>query len=238
VSRGLDAASPNFGFVENVEEVLRLPSPAPRPHALAFDGERLWMGSVETSRLYSIDPTAWTAREEGVTPGAREGSAAGKPWGMTAVGDELRVCYGVNDDDDRVIRTFVPGRGFYGRAIPCPDATGSQLSYDGDRLFLSQFYNGRIMAIDDEGAVGTVIDLGRQIVGHTVVDARFYVITADDENDAAYYLTRVDAHGATPVIEDIARVPFAARSLAYDGERFWTSHREADQIVAFARPDA
>jgi len=53
-----------------------------------------------------------------------------------------------------------------------------------------------------------------------------------------YYLTRIDARGGTPVIEDIARVPFAARSLAFDGERFWTSHREAHEIVAFARPDA
>jgi hypothetical protein len=224
--------------VDNVVELLRLPSPAPRPHALAHDGERLWMGSVETSRIYSIDPVAWTAREEGVTPGAREGSKGGKPWGMTAAGDELRVCYGVNDDDDRVIRKFVPGHGFHGPAIPCPDATGSQLSYDGDRLFVSQFYNGRIMAIDDAGAVGTVIYLGRQILGHAVVGARFYVITAEDEDDEWYYLTRVDAHGATPEMEDIARVPFAARSLAFDGERFWTSHREADQIVAFARPDA
>jgi hypothetical protein len=137
-----------------------------------------------------------------------------------------------------VIRTFVPGHGFHGPAIPCPDATGSQLSYDGDSLFLSQFYNGRIIAIADDGTVGTVIELGRQIVGHAVVGGRFYVITADDEHDEAYYLTRVDARGRMPLIEDIARVPFAARSLAFDGERFWTSHREADEIVAFARPDA
>jgi hypothetical protein len=224
--------------VENVVELHRLPSPAPRPHALAHDGERLWMGSVENSRLYSIDPAAWTARDEGETPGARRGSKQGKPWGMTVVGDELRVCYGINEDDDRVIRKFVPGHGFHGPAIPCPDATGSQLSYDGDRLFLSQFYNGRILAIADDGTVGTVIELGRQIVGHVVVGGRFYVITADDENDAAYYLTRVDARGGVPVVDDIARVPFAARSLAFDGERFWTSHREADEIVAFARPDA
>ncbi len=224
--------------MENVVELLRLPSPAPRPHALAFDGERLWMGSVETSRIYSIDRSTWTARDEGVTPGARAGSKAGKPWGMTVVGDDLRVCYGINDDDDRVIRKFVPGHGFHGQPIPCPDGTGSQLSFDGDRLFLSQFYNGRIMAIADDGTVGTVIEVGRQIVGHVVVGGRFYVITADDESDAVYFLTRVDARGPAPVIEDIASVPFAARSLAFDGEHFWTSHREADRIVSFARPDA
>lgn len=228
----------NLPVVENVVEWLRLPSPTSRPHALAYDGRRLWMGSVENGRIYSIDPAAWMARVEGVTPGARAGSVQGKPWGMTVAGRELRVCYGINDDDDRVIGRFVPGRGFHGRAIPCPDATGSQLSYDGDQLFLSQFYNGRLMAIADDGTVGTVIDVGRQILGHVVVGGRFYVITADDESEDAYYLTRVDARGATPLIDDIARIPFAARSLAFDGRRFWTSHREADQIVAFARPDA
>jgi len=94
------------------------------------------------------------------------------------------------------------------------------------------------LAISDDGSVGTVIEVGRQIVGHAVVRGRFYAITADDESDDVYYLTRIDARGGTPVIEDIARVPFAARSLAFDGERFWTSHREAHEIVAFARPDA
>ena len=39
-----------------------------------------------------------------------------------------------------------------------------------------------------------------------------------------------NGHGA---YEELARVPFAARALAYDGSRFWTNHREANQIVAF-----
>ena len=72
--------------MKNVEEVLRLPSPAPRPQALAFDGEHLWMGSLETERLYAIDPRAWTVREEAEAPG--------KPYGATVVGDELRVLCG------------------------------------------------------------------------------------------------------------------------------------------------
>ena len=54
--------------MKNVEELLRLPSPAPRPQALAFDGEHLWMGSIETERLYSIEPKARTVREEAPAP--------------------------------------------------------------------------------------------------------------------------------------------------------------------------
>jgi hypothetical protein len=26
--------------------------------------------------------------------------------------------------------------------------------------------------------------------------------------------------------------------LAFDGEQFWTNHRDANQVVAFARPDS
>ena len=224
--------------MEMIEELSRLPSPAARPHALAFDGERLWVGSVATSRIYSIDPVTWMARKEGITPGAGAEGSQGKPWGMTVVGDELRVCYGIGDDDDRVIARFVPGHGFHGTPIACPDGTGSQLAYDGERLFLSQFYKRRILAIDDAGAVGTVIDAPRDIVGLTIVDGRFYVGTTDDEAVPLCHLTRIDARGAAPVVEDIATVPFQMRSLAFDGTRFWTNHRDVDQIVAFARPDA
>jgi hypothetical protein len=46
----------------------------------------------------------------------------------------------------------------------------------------------------------------------------------------------VDPRPATPVITDIARIPFAARALAFDGERFWTNHREQNQIVSFLHP--
>ena len=37
-------------------------------------------------------------------------------------------------------------------------------------------------------------------------------------------------------IDDLARIPFAARALAFDGTNFWTNHREQNQIVSFARP--
>ncbi|WP_317994368.1 hypothetical protein [Vulcanimicrobium alpinum] len=42
--------------MKTIEEVRRMPAPAPKPQALAFDGERLWFGSIVTNRLYSVDP--------------------------------------------------------------------------------------------------------------------------------------------------------------------------------------
>jgi hypothetical protein len=58
-------------------------------------------------------------------------------------------------------------------------------------------------------------------------------VTTEDEESGEYFLTRVSADGERS--EDLARIPFAARALAYDGARFWTNHREANQIVAFER---
>ncbi len=209
-----------------IEEVLRLPSPAPKPQSLAFDGTMLWMGSRETRRIYAIEPKTWTVREEVDAPGT--------PWGMTVVGDELRVLCGETDEDDRVLRRFIPGHGFKKNdAVPAPDNTGSQLGYDGDRLYISQFYNRRILSIDDRGDVGTTIEAPHDICGQVVVGGRFYLVTTDDEDSGAYWLTRIDARNGTPQTEDLAEIPFAARALAYDGEFFWTNHRDRDQIVAF-----
>jgi hypothetical protein len=68
--------------MKDITELRRLASPAPRPQCLVFDGGTLWMGSIETSRIYEIDPVAWKVR--------RDWEAPGKPWGMTCIGPELR----------------------------------------------------------------------------------------------------------------------------------------------------
>jgi len=187
------------------------------------------MGSVETQRLYAIDPVHWTVREEAKAPG--------KPWGMAVVGDELRVIYGVGADDDRVVGRFVPGHGFKdSESFRCPEDTGSQLGYDGDFLYVSQWYNRRILQVSDRGKVMRSIATPRGICGLVVVNARFYILNTDNEESNDYFLTRIDARTETPVVEDLARVPFAARGLTFDGERFWTNHRESGEIVAFANP--
>jgi hypothetical protein len=209
--------------------MLRLPSPAPRPQSLAFDGTLLWMGSLETGRLYAIDRRQWTVREEAAAPGL--------PYGMTVVGDELRVLCGETPDDHRVIRRFVPGHGFKSEgAIPVPDDTGSQLAYDGDRLYVSQFYKRRVLSLDDRGTVGSVLGVPHDICGVVVVAGRFFLVTTDDEESEDYWLTCIDARGPTPQVSDVAHISFPARGLAFDGTNFWTNHRANDEIVAFAQP--
>jgi hypothetical protein len=212
-----------------IVEFQRLPAPAPRPQALAFDGETLWMGSLETRRIYAIDPHTWGARDEGEAPGT--------PFGLAVVGDELRAICGETADDHRFVRRFIPGHGWpsAGR-FACPDDTGSYLGFDGDRLYITQWYRQQIVSVDETGRVGTTIAVPHGICGCVVVEGRFFLATTDDEATTDYWLTRVDARGATPVITDLARIGFAARSLAFDGERFWTNHREKNEIVAFEPP--
>lgn len=213
--------------MNDIKELLRLPAPAPRPQALACDGTTLWMGSLETQRLYAIDTEHWTVGQEAQAPG--------KPYGITVVGDELRVLCGMPENDDRFVYRFVPGHGFKER-FACPEDTGSQLSYDGEFLYMSQWYKRRILELDAQGNVLREIPLEHEVCGQVIVDGVFYAITVEDEKTTDYWLTRVDARGENVESTDLVRIPFAARALAFDGERFWTNHRENHEIVAFAKP--
>ncbi len=210
-----------------ITELLRLPAPAPKPLGLAADGNTLWMASRETNRLYAIDIAQWTANDEGEVPGS--------PFGIAVIGDELRMVLGHGDEDDRYIHRFIPGHGFKSEKFACPEFTGAHLAFDGDTLFLSQATNKRIVALDGQGAIVRAIDLPRRPVGMVIADRCFYVIDADDDFEHVQF-TKIDAHGEQPVITVLAAVPFAARGLAYDGTRFWTSHRDNNEIVAFAKP--
>lgn len=214
-------------MLTEITESLRLPSPAPKPLGLAYDGTSLWMASRETHRLYAIDAPTWTVHEEAVAPGG--------PFGMTVVGDELRVVVGQGEEDDRFIYRFVPGRGFKSDRLQCPECTGAHVAFDGDTLFLSQAHNRRILALDGQGEIVHEIPLDRVPLGMTIVDGSFYLITGDKEFENLEF-TKVDAHGDKPQITALAKIPFDARGLTFDGSRFWTSHRDNNEIVAFTAP--
>ncbi len=209
-------------------ENLRLPSPGPKPLGLVFDGTTLWMASRETDRMYAINPATWNARDEGKAPGG--------PFGMTLVGDELRVVIGLGENqNDRYIYRFVPGHGFKSDRVECPDLTGAHLAFDGDVLFLSQAHYRKILALDAQGTVAHEIALDRVPLGMTIFERSFYLITGDKEFENLE-LTKVDAHDEVPRTTTLASIPFDARGLTFDGSRFWTSHRDNNQIVAFTAP--
>jgi hypothetical protein len=49
-------------------------------------------------------------------------------------------------------------------------------------------------------------------------------------------MARLDMHAETPRLEEIAPIPFAARSLTFDGEKFWSNHRAANDTISFTLP--
>lgn len=213
--------------MNTIQELRRLESPAPKPQSLAWDGTHLWMGSRQTSKVHKLDPATWTVDWQVQAPGI--------PWGMTWVNGELRVLCGEGTGDLRIIRRLVPDEGFDPTfAIPCPDDTGSQLSFDGHQLHVSQWYRKRVLVLGADGTVERTISVPHEICGQTFAAGKLHLLTTDDEETTDYWLTAVDLSGLTPGFEDIAIIPFAARALAFDGEAFWTNHREQNEMVRFA----
>jgi hypothetical protein len=208
-----------------IDELVRLPSPCPEPQALACDGTDLWVGSVETARLYGLRSATGAVFEEAAAPG--------EPIGMVLTGDAMRVVCS-EQDDSRFIRRYVIGHGFKSEAIACADDTGSFLAWDGDHLFLSQRSLHRILKLSPTGDVLATYDVGRQITGMCFIEGRFFLITTDSRESDDYRLVRFDARNEGNALVELASIPFRGRSLAWDGTRFWTNHRSQNTIVAFS----
>jgi len=207
----------------------RFPSPAAAPQALAWSGGKLWMGSRDLRRIYAIDSTEWKVLEEKEPPGI--------PWAAVATNGSLCFTIGEDPNDDRYTRRFVPKAGFSETdRIACPEFTGSYLSYDGEHLYLSQWYKHRILELDANGNIIRVIDVGAEVSGHSFVDGMIYVLRGTEQNGESWTIARLDPREKKPEVKEIAVVPFACRSLTFDGANFWSNHRAANEIVSFTLP--
>ncbi|MGC8485946.1 MAG: hypothetical protein ACP5O6_09995 [Candidatus Baltobacteraceae bacterium] len=217
--------------MEMIREIVRLPAPAPEPQALAADGERLWVSSMQTSRLYAVSPTDDRILDESQAPG--------KPIGAIALGDELRFVSSEGVDDDRYLRRFVPGHGVKEHdRLACPDLTGSQLAFDGRHLWLSQAVRKRLLALDAAGSILATMDFSealsgfaRTTVGCCFVEGTLYLL-ARNTDDATNTFVRVTSLEERTV-EALAHLPFRSVSLTHDGTRFWTADKPANALVAF-----
>lgn len=186
------------------------------------------MGSRDLRRIYAIDPQKWEVLDEKEPPGI--------PWAAVAMNGTLCFTIGEGPNDDRYIRRFNPEIGFSENKIACPEFTGSYLSYDGKNLYLSQWHKHRILKLDGNGNIVRVIDVGAEISGHAFVDGLIYVLRGTEQNGESWKIAQIDPQKETPVVNDIAEVPFACRSLTFDGESFWANHRAKDTIISFALP--
>ena len=166
-----------------------------------------------------------------------ETEAPGIPWAAVSTNGTLRLTIGEGPHDDRYIRRFIANTGFWERdRIACPEFTGSYLSYDGGHLYLSQWYKHRVLKLDVSGNILRAIDVGAEICGHVFVDGLIYLLRGTEQPNEDWRIARLDPQQETPKVQDLARVPFACRSLAFDGASFWTNHRAANEIVSFALP--
>ena len=211
-----------------INERRRLTSPAITPQALAWHSNTLWMGSRDLRRIYAIDVETWTV--------VKETDASGIPWAAVSTDGIIRFTIGEDPEDDRYLHSYVPASGFGEDRIACPEFTGSYLSFDGDHLYLSQWYKHRILKLDASGDILRIINIGAEICGHAFVDGLIYVLRGIEKPDEDWRIARLNPRQKTPDVEDLARVPFACRSLTFDGANFWTNHRAANEIVSFAQP--
>ncbi|WP_415908039.1 hypothetical protein [Oleiharenicola sp. Vm1] len=217
--------------MKNVVEIHRLAAPFPKPQALYVDGPTLWVSSRTTRKLYTVDRATMQVTWETSAPGAVT------PWGVTKMAGDIYAVLGTDADgvDDRTIGRCIPGRGFDPAfSWNCPDRLGSHLSFDGQSLVLSQWYGQKLCAFDAAGQVRRTWPAPHPVPGHCFAQGAFWLLTVEDEESDDYWITRLDPK--TGRSEDVARVGFSARALAFDGTHFWTNHREANQIVCFALP--
>lgn len=213
-----------------ITERERLPSPAVTPQALTWDGNQLWMGSRDLRRIYQIERKGWTVNGEEEAPGI--------PWAAVSVGDDVWFTLGEGPDDDRYLWRYGKGRGFSeADRIACPELTGSYVSYDGEHLYLSQWYKHRILKLDAKANILREIAIHAEICGHVFVNGLIYVLRGTEQGEGDWRIARLDPRDAVPQVQELARVSFQCRSLAFDGEYFWTNHRDANQIVSFAIPE-
>jgi hypothetical protein len=221
----------NCGMKE-VADLQRHSSPTVTPQVLAWDGKELWISSRDLGTLYRAELDGLKIVEEIDPPGV--------VWAGVATNDGWRFTIGKGLNDDRYVYRYTAAEGF-DRLFSCPELTGSYLSFDGEHLYLSQWYKERILKLDDKGDIQREIHVGAEICGHTFVDGMLYVLRGRENKDVPkkaeeWRIARLDPGEESPTMEDLAPIPFAARSLTFDGQRFWSNHRAANEIMSFTVP--
>jgi hypothetical protein len=218
--------------MDQLRNVERHPAPAVTPQALAWDGKQLWMSSRDLGTFYRLELPELKIAEEIDPPGV--------VWAAVATDDGWRLTIGKGLNDDRYVYRYTLTDGFT-KLFPCPEFTGSYLSFDGEKLYLSQWYKGLLLQMDNTGKILGQIDVGAEVCGHTFVEGAIYVLRGRENKEAPeigeeWRIARLDPQEEKPAVQDIATIPFAARSLTFDGTRFWSNHRAADETVSFVLP--
>src|SRR3954454_21197473 len=210
--------------MKTINIVRRQPALTIAPQAIAADNGELWLSSRDLGTFYKTSAGAWKVIDEVDPPGV--------VWAAVAMRDGLRLTIGKGLNDDRYVYRYTRGEGF-SKLFACPELTSSYLSFDGNYLYLSQWYKGLILKVTNDGRGLEEIGVGEEICGHTFADGALYVLRGTEQNGESWRMARVTRNGSKPDVEDLATIPFAPRSLTFDGEKFWSNHRAANETIAF-----
>ncbi len=216
-----------------IARIRRRSSPTITPQALAWDCNHLWVSSRDLGTLYKIDVETWKIVDEMIR---RELS------GLPSHRATVRCISRLAKDSTTIVTSIGMRRT---KVLPnyshVPISLGSYLGFDGECLYMSQWYEERILKFNAYGNILREIGVGAEICGHTFVDGMIYVLRGrenkDDPNKSEEWrIARLDPKEENPQVEDLAAVPFAARSLTFDGEYFWSNHRVANETISFSLP--
>ena len=209
-------------------ELTRHASPVQGPQGLAWDGATMWLTSAANGRLYAVDSQTWRIQREFVPPS--------EALGITSTGSDFRLVLAPSIDepdlerDHRYVYSFSPEAGF-AECFVCPDNSGSFLAYANGTLYLSQAWDKKLIELDEDGAAVREVRLERRPVGMTIVEDAFYLVTVDEEwGDGRFDRLGIDEDAAS--IQTLRSLPFKPRSVAFDGEKFWTADRNNHAIVS------
>ena len=173
----------NQNGLPNIVERKRIASLTITPQALAYDNDCLWMSSRDLGTLYRIDMDTWKVAQEIDPPGV--------VWAAVSSGNgEMCFTIGKGLNDDRYVYRYGTNEGFT-KLFPCPDFTGSYISFDGKHLYLSQWYEERFLKFDAQGNVLREIDIGAEICGHTFVDGSIYVLRGRENKNQPQQIRRM-----------------------------------------------
>ncbi len=216
-----------------MSELTRHGSPVQAPQGLAWDGATVWITSAANGRLYAVDPQTWSIQREFVPPS--------EALGITYTGSDFRLILAPAIDepdlerDHRYVYTFSPDAGFAERFV-CPDTSGSFLAYANGTLYLSQAWDKKVIELDERGGAVREVQLERRPVGMTIHGGAFYLVTVDEEwGDGRFDRLGIDDDASS--IQALRSLPFKPRSVAFDGEQFWTADRDNHAIVSFPLAD-
>lgn len=211
--------------MQSITELQRKPSPGGRPQPLAYLDGALYVGSLDTSVIYEIETASWHVRAQHAAPG--------RPYGMAVLDGTVRVVVSIGDQDDRYLHTFVPGKGFELTGVALPDLSGSHLASDGSSLYLLQIGNRCVVTLDGEGKVKKRTALLQRLAGIGCANGKLYGLSGDEEFEHLH-LAEIDLRGTEVAIANLASIADEARGLTHDGNAWWTSFRDDNQIVSFA----